>query len=99
MSILNEFNNLLEKEKWAQDVKVKKGKMHKLLNVPDDKKISDVFKSGKALALKLLKANKDDEKKTSSMLAFAANVDKEDTVLDKALRYMKQVNKEFAKRM
>lgn len=98
MSILNEINNLLEKD-WVSDVKPKQGKMRKLLNIPDGKKISDVFKSGKDLAMKLLKANNNDESKTASMLAFAANVDKEDTVLDKALRHMKKINKEFAKRL
>jgi len=92
MSILNYLKEtLIDEEKWAKDVNPKKGKMHKLLNIPDDKKVSDVYTSGEKLAKALVKAT-GSEKEASSMLAFAANVDKTDNVLDKALRYMKKIN-------
>lgn len=74
------------KDKWAQGIDVKEGKMTKLLNIPKGKKITDVYTSGKKLAEDLLKAVDGDKKKASSMLAFAANVDKTDNVLDTALR-------------
>lgn len=73
-----------------------KGLMHKLLGIPDKKKISDVYKSGHDLARDLLNAvkrkkivpAKDIRKKATSMLAFAANWPSEgkNTVIDKALK-------------
>ena len=84
---------LTEEKKWAGKVKVKKGKMHKLLNIPDDKKVTDVYTSGEKLA-KALMAKVKDEKEVTGMLAFAANVDKTDNVLDKALRYMKKIGED-----
>ncbi len=89
---MSKFNELYSgimseaKKKWAQDVDVKKGKMHRLLNVSADKKIIDVYKSGKQLAQDLLNAVNGDKKKASSMLAFAANVDSRNNVLDTALQ-------------
>jgi len=96
MGILNELQTIMdaqihESEKWAQDVKPKRGKMHDLLNIPDGKQISQVYTSGQALAKALVRALNGDEKKASSMLAFAANVDKTDNVLDSALHYMKKI--------
>ncbi len=79
------------KEKWAADVKPKKGKMHDILEIPKDKKISDVYTSGKKLADALMK-KVGDEHKVAGMLAFAANTNKEDDVFDKALRYMKKID-------
>lgn len=97
MSILNELQNIMdvnvldEGEKWVGKVKPKRGKMHELLNIPEDKTISSKYKSGASLAKALLKALNGDEKKASSMLAFAANADKTDNVLDSALHYMKKL--------
>lgn len=99
MSILNELTGILgdtinEKEKWAKDVKPKKGKMHDLLNIPADKTVTSVYSSGEKLAKALMRATNNNEKKVSSMLAFAANVDKADNVLDSALHYMKKIGKD-----
>lgn len=80
------FTSITEAKKWAADIDVKEGKMTKLLNIPKGKKITDVYTSGKKLAEDLLKAVGGDRKKASSMLAFAANVDKTNNVLDTALR-------------
>lgn len=78
-----------------------KGLMHKILNIPADKKISDVYKSGEDLARDMLKAVKskkivpvkDIRRKATSMLAFAANWPKEgkNTVIDKALKVIKKI--------
>lgn len=78
-----------------------KGLMHKILNIPADKKISDVYKSGEDLARDMLKAVKskklvpvkDIRRKATSMLAFAANWPKEgkNTVIDKALKAIKKI--------
>lgn len=81
---------ILNEEKWAQGVDVEKGKMHRLLNVPPDKKITDVYTDGKKLATDLVKAT-GSQKEAASMLAFAANVDKQNNVLDSALAYMKEI--------
>lgn len=78
-------------DKWAKDVDVEEGKMHKLLNIDKDKNIKDVYTSGKELARDLLKANDGDRKKTSGMLAFAANVNDEEDVFDRALRLLDKV--------
>jgi len=65
--------------------------MHKLLNIPDDKEVSDVYTSGEKLAKDLM-AKVKDEKEVTGMLAFAANIDKTDNVFDSALSYMKKIN-------
>lgn len=96
------MENLILFESFVQDIneaKATKGLMHKLLNIPEDKKIDDVYTSGKKLAEDLLKAvesakivpAKDVKKKASSMLAFAANwpSDGKNSILDKALKAIK----------
>lgn len=85
--------SIVEKEKWAKDVKVKKGKMHKLLNIPDDKEVSDVYTSGEKLA-KALMAKVKNEKEVTGMLAYPANTNPKDNVFDKALRYMKKIGED-----
>ena len=74
-----------ESKEWASDIEPKEGKMKELLSIPEGKKVSDVYTSGKKLANDLVKALKGDKKKAASMLAFAANIDKQDNVLDVAL--------------
>jgi hypothetical protein len=84
------------------EAKATKGLMHKLLDIPADKKVDDVYTSGKKLAEDLLKAVKDSKivpakdirKKATSMLAFAANwpSDGKNSVMDKALSYIKNLN-------
>jgi hypothetical protein len=92
MSILDNLANFLnEDKKWVANVKPKRGKMHDLLNIPEDKNITDVYSSGEKLAKALLRAVNGDQKKASSMLAFAANADKTNNVLDSALHYMKKI--------
>lgn len=78
-----------------------KGLMHKLLEVPQDKKIGEVYKSGEKLATDLLHAVKaakivplkDVRKKATSMLAFAGNWPSEgkNSVIDKALKAIKDI--------
>ena len=92
MSILNDLAKYMSEEKWAQDAKPEKGKMHKLLGLKDDETVTGKYTSGEKLAKALLKATNNDRKKVASMLAFAANVDKTDNVLDSALKYMKKSN-------
>ena len=89
-------------ESFVQDLneaKAEKGLMHKILDIPADKKIEDVYTSGKKLAEDLLKGvknakivpAKDVRKKATSMLAFAANwpSDGDNSILDKALKLIK----------
>lgn len=78
-----------------------KGLMHRLLKVPSDKKISDVYTSGEELAKDLLVAvkksrmvpSKEVRRKATSMLAFAGNWPSEgkNTVIDKALKAIKEI--------
>lgn len=89
-------------ESFVTDInEAEKGLMHKILNIPADKKISDVYKSGEELAKDMLQAvkskklvpAKDIRRKATSMLAFAANWPSEgkNTVIDKALKAIKKV--------
>jgi hypothetical protein len=83
------------------EAKAQKGLMHKLLNIPDNKKIGDVYKSGEELAHDLLNAvkkakivpSKKIRQKATSMLAFAANwpSSPDSSVLDKALKSIKKI--------
>ena len=78
-----------------------KGLMHKLLNVPEEDKISSKYKSGKKLAQDLVNAltnskvvpQKEVKQKAASMLAYAANwpSDGPNSVLDKALKAVKNI--------
>ena len=94
MSVFDDIQRKINEnsKKWAQKAKPKKGKMHELLGLDPDEKVSSKYTSGKKLAEALLKATNNDKKKVASMLAFAANVDKTDNVLDKALRYLKKLD-------
>jgi hypothetical protein len=98
------MENLMLFESFVETVneaKAERGLMHKMLNIPEDKKISDVYKSGNQLAEDLLKAvknskkiaSKDIRRKATSMLAFAGNWPKEgkNTVIDKALKAIKTI--------
>lgn len=100
----SKMENLIIFESFIENVneaKAEKGLMHKLLNIPADKKISEVYKSGPKLAEELLTAvknskkvaAKDVRKKATSMLAFAANWPSEgkNTVIDKALKAIKNI--------
>lgn len=74
------------KKNWSKDVDVTKGKMHKLLNIPEGKKILDVYTSGEKLADDLLKATNNDYKEVTGMLAFSANINSEYDIFDIALK-------------
>jgi len=98
MAVLNELQDFMDislnekTDKWAQKVKPKRGKMHNLLNIPEDKTISSKYKSGEALAKALILALNGNKAKASHMLAFAANADKTENVLDSALHYIKKLS-------
>ncbi len=89
---INEFKkSLLEKKTLISDIaKPKKGKMHKILDIPEDKDISDIYTSGKKLAQDLVK--KVGKKKATGMIAFAANINSDNNIFDKALRALDQIN-------
>ena len=73
------------KKKTISKVKIKPGKMHKLLDIPEDKTIIDVYKSPKKLVDDLMKATDNDYKKVKGMIAFAANIHKGHELFKKAL--------------
>lgn len=93
---VNEKYEVLNEKKKAE-----KGLMHKLLGVPDSKKVSDVYSSSRKLAKDLLLAVKDAgivpmeevRSKATSMLAFAANWpnDGDNSLFDKALKAIKTI--------
>jgi hypothetical protein len=96
------MKNLMVFENFVQSIdEAEKGLMHKLLNVPDEDKISSKYTSGKKLADDLVNAlerskivpKKDIKKKAASMLAFAANwpSDGKNSVVDKALKAVRHI--------
>ena len=86
-------------EKWAQDVKVKKGKMTKMLDIPDGKTVTDVYGGDpKKLAKDLYKATKDNKSEANGMLAFAGNVSsKKPNLFTKAQQELEIVDGDKAK--
>jgi uncharacterized protein Yka (UPF0111/DUF47 family) len=88
----NNFHEVDENlEERLSDVEPEKGKMHKLLGLKDDEKITDVYTSGEKLAKDLVKALKGDQKEAAGMLAYAANISSADNVLDDALSALKDM--------
>jgi len=101
------MENLKIYESFVQDIneaKAQKGLMHKLLDIPSEKKISSAYKNtkegGEELAHDLLTAVKKAgivpigkvRSKATSMLAFAGNWPNEgkNSVIDKALKAIKK---------
>lgn len=67
---------------------VEAGRMHDVLGIPEDEKVSDVYKSGESLAKDLeAQVGREDAMK---MLVFAGNMNKGDDVFDKAREYLKK---------
>lgn len=91
ITTLNEWKKLNESKKLISDVaSPKKNKMHDVLGINKDTKISDVYTSGKKLAEDLV--TKVGKKKATGMLAFVANINKEEDIFDRALRALDRVN-------
>ena len=85
---------LNEEEKWAQDVKVKQGKMTKMLDIPEGKTVTDVYEGNpKKLAEDLFKACKGDKQECNGMLAFAGNVSsKKPNLFTKAQQELEKID-------
>ena len=83
---------LYEQKRWSQNLSIEKGKMKKLLGLKPTDKICDIYTSGKDLAEDLVNALNGDKKEASSMLAFAANIDPTNNVLDTALKHISAIN-------
>ncbi len=102
MENLKLYESFLEE---INEAKAQKGLMHKLLDIPAEKKISEVYKNTKEgaedLAHDLLSAvkkakivpMKEVRSKATSMLAFAGNWPSEgkNSVIDKALKVIKGI--------
>ena len=94
--------DLNESKKDIDTSGVRKNLMHELLDIPEDKKISDVYKSGRKLAEELVRAlemkdvvpKKDIQAKAAQMLAFAGNwpkTDSKNSIFDIAARHVKSL--------
>jgi hypothetical protein len=81
----------LREDEELSDVDVEEGKMHELLDVPQDQKISDEYDSGEELARDLVDAT-GDEKEASGMIAYAANINPEDNIFDDALDAIDEID-------
>jgi peptide subunit release factor 1 (eRF1) len=83
------------------EARTRKNLMHELLQIPEDKKISDVYKSGRKLAEELVAAikknnlvpEKEVQRKAASMLSFAGNWpnDPKNSIFDVALKHVKSL--------
>jgi hypothetical protein len=103
ISEYSEFvENINEAKKSIDTSGVRKNLMHELLDIPEDKKISDVYKSGRKLAEDLVHAlemkdvvpKKDIQAKAAQMLAFAGNwpkTDSKNSIFDVAARHVKSL--------
>lgn len=88
--IINEEVQLfLEQEKWGQDVDVDEGGMHDALGIPQDQDINDVYTSGEQLARDLIDAVGREE--AAGMINFAANINSEDNLYDRAQRALNRI--------
>jgi Asp-tRNA(Asn)/Glu-tRNA(Gln) amidotransferase B subunit len=96
----NFVSNLNEAKNSIDTSGIRKNLMHELLDIPEDKKISDVYKSGKKLAEDLVNAlesknvvpKKDIQAKAAQMLVFAGNwpkTDSKNSIFDVAARHVK----------
>jgi hypothetical protein len=88
--IREEIENIQE-EKWSQNVIVKKGEMHKVLGIPEDKKISDVYNSGEKLVKDLI--NKVGRKKAAGMINYVANINSSYDIFDDAQSALNKIEK------
>jgi peptide subunit release factor 1 (eRF1) len=87
------------------EARTRKNLMHELLQIPEDKKISDVYKSGRKLAEELVEAirknnlvpEKEVQRKAASMLSFAGNWpnDPKNSIFDVALKHVKSLFFDF----
>jgi len=91
MKFLDTYNQIIEETQWLKDIKIKSGKMTRLLNIPNGKKIIDVYTSGEKLAKDLVKAVGGNKKKAAGMLAIPANANPENNVFDVALKSIHKV--------
>lgn len=92
MKTIKKFDDFINENKINErlsDVKIKKGKMHKILGIPEDKEIEDVYKSGSKLAKDLV--NKVGKKKASSMINFAANINSSNNIFDDAQKSLENI--------
>lgn len=98
----NFVDDLNESKKSIDTSGIRKNLMHELLNIPEDEKIADVYKSGKKLAEDLVAAlkrnkvvpEKDIQSKAAQMLVFAGNwpkTDSKNSVFDVAARHIKSL--------
>ena len=71
-------------------LEMKQGKMRKMLKIPDEKNIEDVYSSGDKLLADLLKKEKN-KNKIMKMLVFASNMNPKIKVLKKALVKLKKM--------
>jgi len=89
MEYLLEFEEFLNEEQWAKGVTVKKGKMHDILGIPEDKTVTDIYKDPKKLARDLVK--KSSKKEANSMLAYPANLGKPGNIFAQAREELKNI--------
>lgn len=83
------YLEFITEKNWSSGVKPRKDKMHILLGIPEDKKISDVYTSGKKLAEDLVA--KVGKKKAAQMINFAANISSREDIFDKAQRALSKI--------
>jgi hypothetical protein len=69
------------------DVTVRQGKMHKALGIPPEDRIKDHYTDPEMLVKDLYSAV-GDKKEVQGMLAFVANMNSEEDIFDRALKYL-----------
>ena len=93
-SKFNEIYNVILESNCAKDAKknVKPKGMHKALGIPVDKKITDVYKSGKKLAKDLVAAV--GKKKAAGMINFVANISSKEELFIAAQKALSKIEED-----
>lgn len=89
--IKEEIKNIIKEKKWTKNIDIEKGKMHKVLGIDLDKKISSKYTSGKKLAQDLINAV--GRKKAAGMINFSANINSDENIFDKAQKALNKIPK------
>lgn len=83
---------MLQELKEAYLTEIKQGKLRKLLNIPDDKQVEDVYTSGNKMAKDLLKHVPYEA--AIKMLVFAANMNPDIKVFKSAVNAIKRMKED-----
>lgn len=88
-SNIKPYEKSFQEEDRLSDVPIEKGKMHGVLGLGSDEKITDKYTSGKALAQALIaKVGKEE---ATGMINWAANINPSENIFDQAQKVLSEI--------